>query len=139
MPLHYVVSHSLAADKLDQVQPVPLGSAIASASEHPRLLAEADIVFCEEGVDPGVLAWVGRSKMVEFVTPSSEQAVSIARACKLANDGWLVVWVTSAAVADQPFGLAPRHGALENLLSALDAAHTNEPHSLATAFNGLAG
>jgi hypothetical protein len=95
-------------------------------------LAAADVVFCDDDVDPGVVALTRPCALVEFVSVNGAGAwsrpLSIARARRLARDGWRVVWIASANV-DLPSDCEQTDCAVE----------AGAPHALATAFNGLAG
>jgi hypothetical protein len=95
-------------------------------------LAAADVVFCDDDADRGVVALTSPGALVEFVAVNGAGAwsrpLSIARARRLACDGWRVVWITSVNVDLPP-----------DCEQADCAVEAGAPYALATAFNGLAG
>jgi hypothetical protein len=107
-------------------------------------LAGADAVLCETGIDAAILSLAPNGAFVERVTTNGHPALprvsAIARAVKLASEGWRVVWLAAGdarpvtrdlAAAGVPVG---DRGSLESA-----AARPYEPRSFATAMNGLAG
>ena len=106
------------------------------------ILAGADVIFFEQGADVDSLAVAAPRAFIEPVCGCDRvqsRAVSIDRARRLADDGWRVVWLTSA---DGHGSFAPLQQASPGQGGAgadVVAAHPYEPHQLATAFNGLAG
>jgi hypothetical protein len=112
------------------------GGAIAPPAQ--QVLARADIVFCEETGAAEALAQLGRKAPVEWVcaheTPARELA--IARALRLAGDGWRVVWITSADAPALPPEFAPPGAGATAATVPLAAL---PQHALATGLNGLAG
>jgi hypothetical protein len=128
---------------------VVIGADLCCAGEMPSAqrsaLAAADVVLLEGDVEPTILGIVPPSTFVEPVAPPSghpalTRVSGIARARKLASEGWRVVWL----VAGDAEGLArnfPDAGILVGDRGATDAvaAAGREPHLLATSLNGLAG
>jgi hypothetical protein len=107
-------------------------------------LAAADVVLHEEDVDPTILTLVRRGVFVELVAADGHatltKASGIARARKLAGEGWRVVLIISGDAkhfardfADAGLVVGDR-GAADAL-----AIDDPEPHHLATPLNGLAG
>jgi hypothetical protein len=129
-------------------QPLPLdqrGSlpVVLVGSEHETVspdmcdaLADADVVFFEEGVERGILALVSAGVLVEPVSDAGAGTVSreaaLFRASTLASDGWRVVWIASANAPDL-------RGNFDGGGTAAFNAAIYRPHALATALNGLAG
>jgi hypothetical protein len=105
-------------------------------------LACADIVFCDEGAERGFAASVGPSTLVECVPDDGGRAwwrpSVLARAGRLAGDGWRVVWVASAK-SELPGDFAPMANSTRSLAGEFVTGGPDAPHPLATAFNGLAG
>jgi hypothetical protein len=112
-------------------------------------LAAADAVLHEGDIDPGILALVRRGVFVEPVASVDERApgrsAAIARAGKLASEGWRVVWIGSDDTACSPADFAAAAGmAIQVCTDACAHRETRSnlghgPQPLATAFNGLAG
>jgi hypothetical protein len=106
------------------------------------VVAGADIVFCEEEAYGSIPALVSSAALVETVSATGDRtwsrAFSVARARKLAADGWRVVWVAAAAADDLPeFECAD---GIDDADATEPAAPSGcAPHPLATPFNGLAG
>ena len=98
-------------------------------------LMTADVVFAEERVEAAILALSPRSALVEPVAgengPSPARERAVARARRLADDGWRVVWLAAAGSRD----IGNDFGGVDTA----DLAATCAPHQLATALNGLAG
>jgi len=112
-------------------------------------LAAADAVLHDDDAAAEVLALVPQGAFVESVASNNDYAATIspafARACKLASEGWRVVWLTTAYSPHSPAALAAAGGpvhvctdvcAHESQVSLVDV---RGPQPLATAFNGLAG
>jgi hypothetical protein len=111
-------------------------------------LAAADAVLHDDGIDPRILALVSRSAFVEPVASNgdcaSAKSPAIARAFKLASEGWRVVWLVSNDDRYPPAALAT--GGTIHVCTDV-CAHEPQPAMLdgrgpqpfATAFNGLAG
>lgn len=131
--------------------PIPvvvIESASSCSGEIPApqrsVLAAADVVLHEEDVDPAVLAFVARGAFVEPVATNGHamlaRASAIARARKLASEGWRVVWLAAGdadhlALDFAKAGLASGDGAAAGAF----VASGREPHLLGTPLNGLAG
>jgi hypothetical protein len=92
------------------------------------------VAFVEAGVDAALVALTPRHALIEAVpgqgSPSPVRERALARARRLAEDGWRVVWLTASAVGDQVIDLAESEAAF---------ALARPPHMFATALNGLAG
>jgi hypothetical protein len=107
-------------------------------------LAAADSVLHDNDVDPRILALVPRGAFVEPVASYSDCTPAIARARKLASEGWRVVWLVSDDDRHPPAALAA--GGTIHVCTDV-CAHEPQPamldgrgpQPLATAFNGLAG
>lgn len=111
-------------------------------------LAAADSVLHDDNVDPRILALVPHGAFVEPVACGTDcapaQSAAIARARKLASEGWRVVWLVSDDDRSPPAALAAG-GAIH--VCSDSCAHEPQPamadgrgpQPLATAFNGLAG
>jgi hypothetical protein len=125
-----------------------IGSDARCSGEMPRaqrsVLAAADVVLHEGNVDPAILKLVRQGAFVEPVSvsghPTLTRAFAIARARKLAGEGWRVVWL----VAGDADHLAPdfaEAGLVAGDHGAADAVVVSgrAPRLLATALNGLAG
>jgi hypothetical protein len=130
---------------------------ICSAATHARVLAPparaalaaADAVLYDDDVDPELLALVPRGTFVEPVVADSDcvptKSPAIARACKLASEGWRVVWLVSDGDQRSPAALTAARGALQVCTDVCAhepqaaASEGRGPKPLATAFNGLAG
>jgi len=112
-------------------------------------LAAADSVLHDDNIDPKILALVPRSAFVEPVASNSDcapaKSPAIARARKLASEGWRVVWLVSDDDQHSAPALAAARGAIH--VCTEGCAHEPQPamvegrgpQPLATAFNGLAG
>jgi hypothetical protein len=108
------------------------------------VLAAADSVLHDDDVDPRILALVPHGAFVEPVASDSDCTPAIARARKLASEGWRVVWLVSDDDRHSPAALAAGgaiHVCTDVCVHGPQAAAVNgrDPKSLATAFNGLAG
>jgi hypothetical protein len=134
MPLQYQASLQLLVN--EPVAGGPIVIRMANSGEISPMvrakLGAADAVFCDDDADRGVVALTSPGALVEFVAVNGAGAwsrpLSIARARRLAGDGWRVVWIASANV-DLPSDCDQADCAVE----------AGAPHALATAFNGLAG
>jgi hypothetical protein len=106
------------------------------------VVAGADIIFCEGEAYGGILALVSSGTLVETVSVTGDRtwsrAFSVARARKLAADGWRVVWVAVAEADDLP-EFERADGIADAGVADPAAPPASAPHSLATSFNGLAG
>jgi siroheme synthase len=111
-------------------------------------LAAADSVLHDDDVDPRILALVPHGAFVEPVASDSDctpaKSPAIARARKLASEGWRVVWLVSDDDRHPPVALAAGstiHVCTDVCVHEPQAAAVNAhgPKPLATAFNGLAG
>jgi len=106
------------------------------------LIAAADIVFCEADADSGATALIAPGTFIERVPAERDRAVSqsraISRACKLAADGWRVVWVAAVDPAAS-FADCDQTGCNGAEYADIGTRAANEPQQWATAFNGLAG
>ena len=112
-------------------------------------LAAADAVLYDDDVAPEILALVPQGAFVELVASNNDcaptKSPAIARACKLASEGWRVVWLVTAYGRHSPAALAAAGGAIHVCTDV--CAHEPQifmvdgrgPQPLATAFNGLAG
>ena len=111
-------------------------------------LAAADSVLHDDDVDPRILALVPHGAFVEPVARDSDcaraKSPAIARARKLASEGWRVVWLVSDDDRHPPAALAG--GGTIHVCTDVcahvpqpDAVAGRGPQPLATAFNGLAG
>jgi hypothetical protein len=125
------------------IESVSSGSGEIPAPQRSALAA-ADVVLHEENVDPAALAFVARGAFVEPVVANGHamlaRASAIARARKLASEGWRVVWLAAGdanhlALDFAKAGIASGDGAAAGAF----VASGREPHLLATALNGLAG
>ncbi len=104
-------------------------------------LAAADVVFCEQVADIGSLMLAAPRALIEPVRGSDQgqSRASITRARRLADDGWRVVWLTSADRTGSLANCAQVTPVHDDDGANLAVARPYEPHPLATAFNGLAG
>ncbi len=111
-------------------------------------LAAADVVLHDDDVDPRILALVPHDAFVEPVASDSDcapaECPAIARARKLASEGWRVVWLVSDDDRHPPAALAAGgiiHVCTDVCVHQPRPAMVNErgPQPFATAFNGLAG
>jgi hypothetical protein len=112
-------------------------------------LALADVVFRDGDFDPAMLALIPRGAFVEPVSSGGDRVAArtaaIARADKLAAEGWRVVWLICGCDEPAPGEFAGGGGWLGRDPGAWSpetqavAAGRHNPRSLATAFNGLAG
>ena len=112
-------------------------------------LAAADAVLHDADVDPSILDLVPQRAFVEPIASDIDRApaksLAIARARKLASEGWRVVWLVSDDDRHAPAALAAAGGAIHVCTNV--CAHEPQPAAvsgrgpqpLATAFNGLAG
>jgi hypothetical protein len=125
------------------------GSAGADLLGRPAraALAAADAVFHDDDVDPRIRALIPRRAFVEPVASDSDcrlaKSPAIARARKLASEGWRVVWLVSDDDQHPPAALAdggPVHVCTDSCAHETQAAMVDGrgPQPLATAFNGLA-
>lgn len=138
----------VASSPLPDTAVVVIGCAPASPLTIPapeRLaLAGADAVLCETGIDAAILSLAPKSVFVEQVTANGHPALprvsAIARAAKLASEGWRVVWLAAGDARPVALGLAAA-GVPVGDRAAPDGEMPPpyEPRSLATALNGLAG
>ena len=143
MPLDFL-AYSRTSRASGEIGPaLPPGSDPGDRSADAQAaLARADAIFCEESAGPDILSLAAPGALVELVAADRNHAVVralfIARARKLAGDGWRVVWVapndTAGLAADLGHVGAAGGGADDG---APTAART--PHVFATALNGLAG
>ncbi len=127
----------------ESVHPQPLAAPARDA------LAAADAVLHEADIDPGILTLVRHGAFVEPVAAAGERApqrsAAIARAGKLASEGWRVVWIGPAAGAVSPADFAAATGVAIQVCTDVCAHEATRsilvrgPQPLATAFNGLAG
>ncbi len=112
-------------------------------------LAAADSVLHDDDVDPRILALVPHGAFVEPVASDSDcapaKSPAIARARKLASEGWRVVWLVSDDDRRHPPAALAAGGAIHVCTDACAhepqaaAVNGHGPKPLATAFNGLAG
>ncbi len=107
-------------------------------------LAAADVVFHEDGAGSAILAHVTRGALVEPVPADGHDAqarsAALARAGRLAGDGWRVVWLVAGDAENTALEFADSGPAVEERDTAAGcAASARAPHLLATALNGLAG
>lgn len=112
-------------------------------------LATADAVLHDGDIDPGILALVRRGAFVEPIAGADEfgpgRSAAIARAGKLASEGWRVVWIGSGDAARRPADFAAVAGTAIQVCTDVCAHEATRsilgrgPQPLATAFNGLAG
>jgi hypothetical protein len=147
---------------LSALSPVSPGTAcgciflIRSDPAHAHLLAQparaalaaADSILHDDDVDPRILALVPHGAFVEPVASDSDctlaKSPAIARARKLASEGWRVVWLVSDDDRPPPAALIAGgtiHVCTDVCVHEPQAAEINGhgPKPLATAFNGLAG
>lgn len=127
---------------------VVIGCEPASCGAMPvserRALAGADAVLCETGIDAAILSLAPHGALVEAVMASGQPALprvsAIARAAKLTSEGWRVVWLAAGDARGVAIDLAAAGVAVgECRAPDSDTMRPYEPHSLATAMNGLAG
>ena len=125
----------------DSACPQPLAAPAREA------LAAADAVLHDGDIDLGILAFVRRSAFIEPVVAAGkhthERSAAIARAGKLASEGWRVVWIDTAERSPADFAAAAGT-AIQVCTDACAHEATRStlvrgPQPLATAFNGLAG
>ena len=111
-------------------------------------LAAADSILHDDDVDPRILALVPHGAFVEPVASDTDctpaKSPAIARARKLASEGWRVVWLVSDDDRYPPAAFAGGgtiHVCTDVCVHEPQAAAVNGrgPKPLATAFNGLAG
>ena len=111
-------------------------------------LAAADSVLHDDDIDPRILALVPHRACVEPVASDSDctptKSPAIARARKLASEGWRVVWLVSSDDRHPLAALAVGgtiHVCTDVCAHEPQAAAVNGrgPKPLATAFNGLVG
>ena len=109
MPLDYVAaSDPQSAHSASEHRRVLVVACGTSPSRMPEpalaALAAADVVFHDANFDPAMLALIPRGAFVEPVSSCgdrvSAQTAAIARADKLAAEGWRVVWLICGS--DQP-------------------------------------
>ena len=144
MPSHDIASSSPPIDVASAGRPT-LISVRGPGDISPKaraVVAGADIIFCEEEAYGGIIALVSSGALVETVSVTADRtwsrAFSVARARKLAADGWRVVWVAAVEADDLPeFECADGIGGAGVADPAAPAGCA--PHPLATPFNGLAG
>jgi hypothetical protein len=144
MPSHDIASSGPPIDVASAGRPM-LISVRGPGDISPKaraVVAGADIIFCEGEACGGILALVSSGALVETVSVTGDRtwsrAFSVARARKLAADGWRVVWVAAAEADDLPeFECADGIGGAGVADPAAPSARA--PHPLATPFNGLAG
>jgi hypothetical protein len=144
MPSHDLASSSPPIDVASAGRPT-LISVRGPGDISPKaraVITGADIIFCEEEAYGGILGLVSSGALVETVSVIGHRtwsrAFSVARARKLAADGWRVVWVAAAEADDIPeFECADGIGAA--VVADPAAPSVSAPHPLATPFNGLAG
>ena len=144
MPSHEIASSSPSTDVASAWRPklIALRKPGDISPKAQAVVAGADIIFCEEEAYGGILALVSSGALVETVSVTGDRtwsrAFSVARARKLAADGWRVVWVAAAEANDLPgFECADGLGDAGATDPAAPSAYA--PHPLATPFNGLAG
>lgn len=146
MPSHDIASSSPPIDAASAGRPT-LISVRKPGDISPKaraVVAVADIIFCEEEAYGGVLALVSSGALVETVSVTGDRtwsrAFSVARARKLAADGWRVVWVAAAEADDLPeFECADGITSADAGVADPAVPSGCAPHPLATPFNGLAG
>jgi len=111
-------------------------------------LAAADAVLHDHDVDPRIRALIPRRAFVEPAASDSDdgpaKSPAIARARKLASEGWRVVWLVSDDGQHPPAALAGGgtiHVCTDGCAHETQAAIVDGrgPQPLATALNGLAG
>lgn len=145
MPLDSV-AHGLSASRASgERTPVLVVAASLCPGKIAPAIAAADVVFHEDGVDVAILANAPRTIWIERVPANGAQASAVARAHKLAADGWRVVLLV--ADANHPAGnlatadIASGCGQIDAFATpeTLTRAGDFEPRLLATPFNGLAG
>ena len=107
-------------------------------------LAEADAVLCETGIDAAILALAPNGAFVERVVANGHPALprvsAIARAAKLASEGWRVVWLAAGDARPVALDLAAAGVPVgDRGAPPCEGVPAYEPRFLATAMNGLAG
>lgn len=105
-------------------------------------LAAADLVLHEDGIDASIAALVPSGALLEPVSARGSavtKSLALARARRLASEGWRVVWLSSGDVEGLAADFAKAGLALNNDTRAASFANAAPPHRLATGFNGLAG
>jgi siroheme synthase len=112
-------------------------------------LASADAVLHGDDLDPRILTLIPHGAFVELVASDSDcapaKSLGIARARKLASEGWRVVWLVSEDDQHSPAALAAAGEAIHVCTDV--CAHEPQsaivdgrgPQPLASALNGLAG
>jgi hypothetical protein len=146
MPLDTVsfLSQSRSGSELPRVWAIVSSGPHETATAALAALAAADVVFHEDGADSAIMAHVPRGAMVEPVPADGHdvpaRSAALARARRLAGDGWRVVWLTAGDAENTAFEFADAGPAVEERdATAGFAASMRTPHLLATALNGLAG
>lgn len=138
----------LPQSRLGSARPRVLAVALAAPRETApaalAALAAADVVFHEDGTGDAILAHVPRGALVEPVPAdghdASARSAALARAGRLAGDGWRVVWLVAGTAENSALEFADAGPAVEERETAAGfAASMRTPHLLATALNGLAG
>jgi hypothetical protein len=114
-----------------------------TASAAAAALAAADIVLHETAIAPGIAALVPRGTLVEPVPADASGALTkrsaMARASRLASEGWRVVWLASGGPDALALDFAKAGLAVANDIPDAGVASGDTPHLLATSLNGLAG
>jgi hypothetical protein len=127
-------SSAPAADRVTDINECHRRRSVALAAGERTALTSADVVFVEAGVDAALVALTPRHALIEAVpgegSPIPVRERAVARAQRLAEDGWRVVWLTATAAGDQVIDLVESEAAF---------ALARPPHMFATALNGLAG
>lgn len=150
MPLDSAVPGLSPSRATGERPPVLVVAASLCPGKIAPAIAAADIVFCEDGVDGTILKNAPRSTWIERLPVNgaglSAQTPAVARAHKLAADGWRVVLLVADAPNHRTADLAEADTAAR--CGETPASPTSEifapagdfePRLLATSLNGLAG
>jgi siroheme synthase len=138
-----LVSPGMACGCIFLIRSDPAGAHLLGRPARAALAA-ADSVLHDDDLDPRILALVPHGAFVEPVASDSYCTPAIARAFKLASEGWRVVWLVSdddrrpsaALAAGGTIHVCTDVCAHEPHVAAVNG---RGPKPLATAFNGLAG
>ena len=107
-------------------------------------LEAADAVLYDGGAEPPTLELIPRRCFVEAVSPAAGEDAAVARAKKLAGEGWRVVRLVAGDPATAAAGELARLAALGvrvRTLAGTGVAPLSKPlpQAFSTALNGLAG
>jgi hypothetical protein len=145
MPLDTVsfLSQSRSGSELPRVRAI-VSSGPRKTAAALTALAAADVVFHEDNSGSGILAHAPRGALVEPVPADGHdmpaRSAALARARRLAGDGWRVVWLVSGDAEPSALDFPDADPVAEDRDASVGVAGSiSAPHLLATALNGLAG